>query len=84
MMADEASDPSKPKPLWGGLLSALGLPPAALLLVFVLTLLVWVFFRQQNMPLDLYGTTVVLLAFAILLAGGRAIWNRLHRPPPPQ
>ena len=82
-MADDL-DPSKPATLSGNLLSALRLSPSALLLLAVLTLLVWVFFRQQDMPLDVYGTAVVLLAFAILVAGCRAIWNWLHRPPPPQ
>jgi hypothetical protein len=63
----------------GGLLGALGISPKTLLLVALLALLVWWYFRNQGMELNTTETAVVVLGLALAAVAARAAWGLLRR-----
>jgi hypothetical protein len=47
--------------------------------VFALTLIVWIFFDQMEMPLHAQGTTLVAGAMFGLVSAVKWLWPRIHR-----
>ena len=55
------------------------LPLGAIVTVFLLTLAVWIFFYEMDMPLQAPATTVVAAIMLAIVIAGRWAWSRRSR-----
>jgi di/tricarboxylate transporter len=63
----------------GSMLDKMKLTSGIGVVVFILTLAIWIFFDRLDMRLDPIGTTVVATAIAIVAIFGQWLWSRRTR-----